>query len=212
MVHREHGVGIIQVFGLEKGVRRQWPAEIHPFFPHFVEHRNDGVDLFGAHVSAFARMRIQATNQHMRLRDAEFRLQIVMQNPDDLAQEFRGDGIRNGFDGQMGCHQRDTHLFRCQHHHHFRTVRTFFKELGVSGKGDPRVVDNAFMHRTGDQRRELAVQAAVAGARQRLDNVAPVFSAELTGDDRGAKRNRQKREGARLLRNGLLAFNIREER
>ena len=175
MVHREYGIGFIQVFGLEKGVGRQWPAEVHPLRPHLLKHRNDGVDLFSAHMSALTRVRIQAANQHMRLRNTEFGLQIVMQNANDLTQEFRRNGIRNGFDRQVRCYQRNAHCFGCQHHHHFRAVRTLFEKFGMPGKRNARVVDYAFMHRTGDRGCKFALKATVTGARQRLDNVVAVF-------------------------------------
>ena len=189
MVHREHGVGIIQVFRLEKGIRRQRPAEVHPLRPHFVEHRNNGVDLFGPHVPAFSGVRIQAADQHVRLRDPKFCLQIVMQNPDDLAQEFRGDRVRNGFDRQMGGHQRNAHLLRRQHHHHFRAVRALFEEFRMPGKGYTRFVDDAFVDGAGDQSGKFALQATVAGARKGFNDIVTVFRAELARDDRRTKGN-----------------------
>ena len=212
MVHREHGVGIIQVFRLEKGISRQRTAEIHPLRPHFVEYRNDGVDLFGTHVPAFAGVRIQATDQHMRLRDPKFCLQIVMQNPDDLAQEFRRDRIRNRFDRQMGGHQRNAHFFRRQHHHHFRTVRALFKELRMTGKRYTRFVDDAFVDGAGNQGGKFALQATVAGARKGFNDIMAVFRAELARNDRRTKGNRKKGEGTGLLQCRLLTFNVRDER
>ena len=45
----------------------------------------------------------------------------------------------------------------------------------MPGKRNARVVDYAFMHRTGDQGCKFTLKATVTGARQRLDNVVAVF-------------------------------------
>ena len=212
MVHREDGVGIIQVFRLKKRVRRERPAKIHPFSAHFFKHRNNGVDLFGAHVSTFSRMRIQAANQNVWLFDAEFGLQVMMQDPDDLPQQCRGDGIRNGLNRQMGGHERNAHCLRRQHHHYFRAVRALFKEFRVPGKGDTRFVDDALVHGAGDQGSKFTLQATVAGAREGFHDVVAVFRAELAWNYRCTKRDRKNRERTGLLWCWLSAFNVRNKR
>ncbi|MNL52395.1 hypothetical protein D3C87_1755660 [compost metagenome] len=86
MVHREHRIRVIEIFSLEKSIGGQRSAEIHPFGAHFFQDRNDGVDLFRAHMPAFACMRIQPADQHVWRFDAKFGLQVVMQNGDDFTQ------------------------------------------------------------------------------------------------------------------------------
>jgi hypothetical protein len=68
------------------------------------------------------------------------------------------------------------------------------------------------VHGAGDQGGKFALQATVAGARQRFDDIVAVFRAELAGNDRRTKGNRKKGERTGLLRCRLLTFNVRDER
>ncbi|CCK00989.1 hypothetical protein BN129_4426 [Cronobacter sakazakii 701] len=40
-------------------------------------------------MTAFARVRVQTTDQHVRVRDTKFALQVVVQRREDMAQEIR---------------------------------------------------------------------------------------------------------------------------
>ncbi|MNT12483.1 hypothetical protein D3C72_1474100 [compost metagenome] len=193
MVHREHSIRTIKIFSLEKGISRQRPAEIHPFGAHLFQHRNDGFDLFRAHMPAFTRVGIQPADQNMRRFDTEFGLQIVMQYGDDVAQQSRRDRLCNGFQRQMGRHQRDAQFLRRQHHDHVVAVGARFKEFRVASKRHTRIVNHALMYRTGNQRGKFTAQATITGARQRIDNVVPVFGVEQAWLRRGTKSNREKR-------------------
>ncbi len=46
VVHRQHRVGVIEIFRLKQGIGRQRPVEFHPLRPQLIEHRNNGVYLF----------------------------------------------------------------------------------------------------------------------------------------------------------------------
>ena len=161
---------------------------------------------------AFTGVRIQAADQNVRLLDAEFGLQIMMQDPDDLPQQFRGNGIRNGPDGQMGCDKRNTHCLRCQHHDDFRAVRALFKKLRMPGKGNTRFVNDAFVDRAGNQGGKFTLQTTVAGARKRFNDIVAVFRAELARNNRRTQGNRKERERTGLLWCRLLTFNVGDER
>ena len=149
MVHREYCIGMVKVFGLEKGVSWQRTAEVHPLRAHLFQHRNDGVYLFRSHMTAFASMRVKPANQHVRLGNTKFRAQVVIENRDDLAQQVGRYRLADGFQRQMGRHQRHPQLLGRQHHHHFAGLRALFEELGMTGEGDAGVVDVAFVHRAG---------------------------------------------------------------
>ena len=100
----------------------------------------------------------------------------------------------------MSGHQRHAQRFGRQHHHHFTGLRALFKELGMTGKGDPRIVNNALVHRPGNQRGEFAVQAAIAGAGQRFHHVAAVADVEHARFNRRVERDGEKGQGACTLR------------
>ena len=93
MVHRQHGVGVIEIFRLKQGIGRQRPVKFHPLRPQLVEHRNNSVYLFRTHMTAFARVRIQSADQNARFGNTKFGPQIVMQNSNHFVQKRRGDSI-----------------------------------------------------------------------------------------------------------------------
>ena len=175
MVHCQHRIGMVKILRLKKGVGRQRPAEVHALFPHFFQYGNKRIDLFRAHMAAFARVGVQAADQDVRFGKAELVLQIIVQNGNHFSQQIRRNGIADRLQRQVRCRQRHAQFFRCQHHHHFCRARTFFKEFGMPGKWNAGVVNNAFVHRPGDQCGKFTAQTAVAGARQRLNDVAPVL-------------------------------------
>ena len=112
----------------------------------------------------------------------------------------------------MSGHQRHAQRFRRQHHHHFTGLRALFKELGMTGKCDPRIVNNALVHRTGNQRGELAVQATIAGAGQRVHYVAAVADVEHARFNRCVERDVEKRQGACALRRSGGGGVVRQKR
>ena len=178
MVHCEHGIGMVKILRLEKGIGRQRPAQIHPFCTQLFQHRNNGVYLFRTHMPTFPRMWVQAADQHVRFGKTKLVLQVVVQDGDNLPQQVRRDGIAHRFQRQVGRCQRDAQLLGCQHHHHFRCASALFKELGVPGKGDAGIINDAFVDRAGDQCGKLTVQAAIAGAGERFNNIATVLNVE----------------------------------
>ncbi|MNV74055.1 hypothetical protein D3C71_1672420 [compost metagenome] len=69
----------------------------------------------------------------------------------------------------------------------------------MADKGHTGVVDHALVHRAGDQRSKLAVQATVTGARQRFHHVSAVTDIQLTSHYWMSRRNRQYRQRTRTL-------------
>ena len=203
---------MVEIFRLKQGICRQRAAEIHPLRAHLFQHRNNGINLFRAHMAAFARVRVQAANQHVRVIDAKFGAQIVMQNGDDFPQQLGGNRIAYCFKRQVSGHQRHAQRFGRQHHHHFTGLRALFKELGMTGEGDPRIVDNALVHRPGNQRGEFAVQTAITGAGQRFHHIAAVADVEHAWLNRRIESDGKKRQGACALRRSGNGRVIRQKR
>jgi hypothetical protein len=61
----------------------------------------------------------------------------------------------------------------------------------VAGEGDARVVDDALVHRSGDERVELAAHAAGDGGCQRFDHVGSVGDIRLARSDGARRPDRQ---------------------
>ena len=56
------------------------------------------------------------------------------------------------------------------------------KELGVAGKGDASVVDDAFINRASDQCGELTVQTTVTGTCQSLYHIGTVSDVKFASN------------------------------
>ncbi len=107
--------------------------------------------------------------------------QIGIQDGNHFAQQLRRNRLAYCLQRKMGRGQRDPQLLGRQHHDHFTGVSALFEELGMAGKGDAGVVDVAFVHRPGNQRREFAIKAAIAGARQRFHHIAAILDMSTPG-------------------------------
>ena len=97
-----------------------------------------------------------------------------MQDLDDRGQTFPRDRARHLRQRQMYGRERHAQAGRGQHHHGLRRATCLGEELGMAGEGDAGVVDNALVHRSGDERVELSASAAVNGGFQRFDNIGSV--------------------------------------
>ncbi|MNN40616.1 hypothetical protein D3C81_1546970 [compost metagenome] len=86
---------MLQILGLEQGVCRQWADQSDTFSTQLVERRDDGIYLFTSHMAAFPGMRVQATDVDLRLGEAKFGFQVVVENADDFMQALPGDSARH---------------------------------------------------------------------------------------------------------------------
>jgi hypothetical protein len=153
-------------------------------------------------VPAFAGVRVQAADQHVRLGMPNLVLQIVMQNPDDLAQQFRGDRIGMALSGRWVVTSATRSSSVASIITTFWLCERSSKNSVCPVKAIPASLMTPFVHRAGNQRGKFAAQATVAGARQRFNHVGRfVRSARRSA---GVQRDGKKREGTGLLRCGLL--------
>ncbi|MNN40617.1 hypothetical protein D3C81_1546980 [compost metagenome] len=108
----------------------------------------------------------------------------------------------------MGGRQRHAQLFGRQHHHHAIATAAIGKEFGMANERHAGVVDDALVHRAGDQRGEFTVQTTVAGTRQGFYHVGTVTYVQLTRYYRMSGSDRQHRQGTRPLRLSRLLWLI----
>ena len=98
-------------------------------------------------------------------------------------------------------HERAAARARGHQHHHDVAVRALREKFRVPGEGDPGIVDHALLHRRGDECGELARDAAIGRACERLEHVGCVARVERAGVRWRAQRHVQAAQaGARALR------------
>ncbi|MCY1229364.1 hypothetical protein D9M72_417280 [compost metagenome] len=197
MVHRQHAVGIAQVARLEQRVGRERAARIDAGILGLRQRGHDHVDLFAAHVPAFAGMGVQARDQDARARDAKVAAQVGIDDGQCLQQQRDGKRIRHRAQRQVGGRQRHAQhgvvvrgLRAGQHHHHARHAGAVGQVFGVAGKRHAGVVDGALLHRRRDHgriaRRGAAMPAAAGDGgieqRQHVAAVARVQAARFARD------------------------------
>jgi hypothetical protein len=85
-------------------------------------------------------------------------------------------------------------------HHDDRAPRALREKLGVACERNAGVVDDALVHRRGDDRGELAGRRAFGGTRERRENVRCVARIERAGHCGGAERHRHNPDVARCAR------------
>ncbi|MNX10757.1 hypothetical protein D3C86_405040 [compost metagenome] len=141
-----------------------------------------------AQVSAFTGVRVESANQDARAGDAEFILQVAVQDPCHALQPFGCDCVGNLAQGQVSGDQCHAQTAGGEHHHHLGGVSQVGEEFGVSGERDARLVDHAFVYRGGNHPGEVAVEAAVAGAGQGFEDERSVGLIQLPGNHGGAQR------------------------
>ncbi|MNS97900.1 hypothetical protein D3C72_1322490 [compost metagenome] len=201
MVHRQHAVGIAQVARLEQRVGRERAARIDAGILGLRQRGHDHVDLFAAHVPAFAGMGVQARDQDARARDAKVAAQVGIDDGQCLQQQRDGKRIRHRAQRQVGGGQRHAQhgavvrgLRAGQHHHHARHAGAVGQVFGMAGEGDAGVVDGALLHRRRDHcgipGRGLAARAAAAdGGIEQLQHIGAVARIEPPGLARDRQRD-----------------------
>ena len=105
-------------------------------------------------------MRVQSADEDPRFIDAEFRLQIVVQDAHDFQQQLLRDGIGDIAQRQVGGRERYAQS-RTGEHHQGVTCSFLCKIFRVAGKGDPCVVDNALVQWSSYHGRECSAAATV---------------------------------------------------
>ena len=86
MVHREHGVGALEMMRCEQGIGGQRTDQRHALGTQALQAGDDHVDLFAAQVASFARVRVQPRDQDPRVADAEISAQVAVQDAQHLFQ------------------------------------------------------------------------------------------------------------------------------
>ncbi|MNE05585.1 hypothetical protein D3C80_981550 [compost metagenome] len=137
-----------------------------------------------AQVATFASVRVEAADQDAWLDNAEFLLEVGMEDAGNPLQARLGDGIGNVAQGQVGSHQGNPQAAGGQHHHHLFGVRKVRQEFGMAGEGDPAFVDHALVYGGGDHSGEVPVQAALARTGQGFQDERSVGLVQLPGNHR----------------------------
>ena len=189
VVHGQHAIGVGQVFVLEQGVGRVRSARIDAARLRRGDCRGDHIDFFASQVTALARMRIQAGHQDARRGDAEFPLQVRLNDIEGDGQAVQGDGSGHVLQGQMRGGQRHAQgrfamaRFAGQHHHHLRCVGFFCQVFRMAGKGHAGVVDRALLQGRRDHGAKPAGGDTFHGRVQGRQHGAPVFLVEYARND-----------------------------
>jgi len=179
---------VLQIFGGKQSVRRQWTAQVHAFLAQTLQGWFDDVDFFMAQMTAFTGVGVEPTDQDARLGNAEFQLQVGVQDARHAFYTLGRDGIGNVAQRQVRGHQGDPQPACRQHHHHLFGVGQFGKEFGVAGKGDAGFVDHALVHWGGDHAGEVAVDAALPCASQGFQHERRIGLVQLPGNHVGLQR------------------------
>ena len=131
VVHRQHRVAVLQIFGGKQGIGRQRPAQVHAFGAQAGQGRLDDVDFLAAQVAALARVRVKATHQYARVGNAELVAHVGMQDTGYTFDALGSDGVGNITQRQVGGHQGHAQAAGGQHHYHLRGVGQLGKEFGM---------------------------------------------------------------------------------
>jgi hypothetical protein len=130
-----------------------------------MEHWLYYIELLIPEVTTFAGVRIKSRYQYPWLADAESLFEILVQNTDNPLERVLIDSATYLSQREMRCRQSHSETGTCQHHDGAGRCQ-ISEELGVSGKADSGVIDNAFVNRSGDQSTEFAGETAVNSASQ----------------------------------------------
>ena len=146
-------------------------------------------------------MGIEAADIDPGVFDAEFALEIRIQDADHLAKAILGDGLGHVGRG-IWVVARATQPFGGQQHHHIGGVGLLGEELGVTAERDASLVDDPLVHRPGHHGGKFAVQVAVAGALQGSQHIGAVALIQLAWHHGAPSGHRADGQSPRPLRTG----------
>ncbi len=101
-------------------------------------------------MAGFAGVRVEAGDRDARPGDAELALQVGVQDANHLIEQFGRDGIGHLAQGQVGGGERHAQAAAGEHHHDLAGAAVVGQVFGVAGEGKAGVVDDALVHRRGD--------------------------------------------------------------
>ena len=117
--------------------------------------------------------------------DAEFLLQVGVQDTGNPHQSLGGDCIADLTQWQVSGYQSHAQSASGKHHHDLFSMSQVGEEFGVSRKRNTRFVDHAFMHRGGDHSCKVATDAALGRAGQGLQHKGCVSLIQRASGDGG---------------------------
>ena len=150
-------------------------------------------------------MRVEPGDGDTWLRDAEFVFQVGMQNADHFVEQSGRDGIGHFAQGQVGRRQRHAQTAADEHHHDSLCAAMLGQIFGVAGKRKTGIVDDALVHRRGDDGVIRAVQAAGEGDVEQGQYVGAVTGVEFARRDGSGDRNVVHMQRTRLMRGNDVA-------
>ncbi len=150
------------------------PSSSSPAGARLPDRRPDDPQLLVAEVARLAGVRVQAADRDARLLDAEAAPQVAREHQQRREQLGRVQRRTHVAQRQVRGRERDPQGPGGEQHDRSRRAGTQRDVLGVAAEGDPRVAEQALLHRCGHERTEFAAQAAVDRAVDEPEHVAGI--------------------------------------
>src|SRR4051812_20401502 len=186
VVHRQHGVGVLEALRHEQGVGRNRSGGV---YAGRLDRRCDDVLVLPAEVAGFSAVRVEPCHEDAGLPDPESRAQVRIDHLERFDDEVARDRSRDFRKRKVRRGEGDAQAAAYEHHHDVVSVGLLCKKLGVPGKGNPSVVDHALLHRRGYHRLVLARKAAGERTLEDREHVTAVARIELARSARSSEGN-----------------------
>ena len=181
MVHGYHRVRMLQGSSGKSGIRRDRPRQVQALGFQFFDDRGDHLILLLTQQAVLPGVGVDAADQQARLNDAEFRLHVIGNDPDDVAQVAAGDAPRNLVQGHVRRDQRNPGKIVRQHHHRRQAAAVIRDVLGMAREIVPRRGNGGLAHRTGDHGMKFTGHAAVYRAFNGRDQAVGIARHRFSG-------------------------------
>ena len=80
MIHRQHHIGVVEVFFGKQGIGGQWTDDIEPLLSLHRQHRFDNFDFFPPNVTRFSGVGIEPTNQDSWFLQTKLQFKVLVKN------------------------------------------------------------------------------------------------------------------------------------
>ena len=181
VIHGQYRIGVFKICRGKHAVGRQRANQIHSLRAQPVQYRNDDVDFLAAKVAILTGMRIETTNNDARVLDAELVGQLRVQDAGYTFHPLGGNRICYRTQRQMSGYQANAQTVGSQHHDDLIRTGQLLQKLGMAGKGNTGVIDDALVGRRGNHCSKQAVKTALPCPGQGVQYIAGVGRIELTG-------------------------------
>ena len=129
-------------------------------------------------MSAFACVGVETQHRNMRVVNAKLLRERLIDHRECALNKGLIDGIRHVAKRQVGRCQRDSQVIGYQQHHYITHLETTREILRVAAKGNPRLIDDTFLHRCGDHALTFLIATQFDGEIQLSQHLAGVARVE----------------------------------